>query len=151
MQARTAVVEVAQSTSEHCGQIQKDAEDLAEAWETRCLGEGIVWTGVSLGTALFVLLQRLIVLSSANISACVGATHTCALAKDDGDAKTGALCCWGSLSRYDSNGRFSVMKPDEKYEYHGTTPGEGESIFPAAIMHRGYDATIDTLQCEVSH
>ena len=43
------------------------------------------------------------------------------------------------------------MKPDEKYEYHGTKPGEGESIDPIAIMHHGYDATVDTLKCEVSY
>ena len=54
VQARTALVEVAQKASQHCGEIQKDAEDLTEAWETRCLAEGIVWAGVSLGVDLFV-------------------------------------------------------------------------------------------------
>ena len=43
-----------------------------------------------------------------------------------------------------------MLNPSHEYEYNGVTLKEGERIAPHAIMHPGYDATIDTLQCEAT-
>jgi len=144
--ARNATIQAAQAASERCGAAQESQQEAIEvalndpppcahpkpqrasqAWETRCLGSGTVWSGVS-----------------------AGATHTCAIAKKSKSDESGAMCCWGGMARYDAYGRFDVLQKGTDYEYHLSAEDAEENgyIDPLAIVHANHDATPDTLVCD---